>query len=135
MRAESYFILYVADQQRSTAFYTSVLARAPRLFVPGMSEFDLPGGGVLGLMPEHGIRKLLGAGLPDPAAANGVPRCELYVLVAEPDRWHGRALLAGARELSPLAPRSWGHDAAYSLDPDGHVLAFAADSDDTRAVL
>jgi hypothetical protein len=31
-----------------------------------------------------------------------------------------------AVELSPLAERSWGDQAAYCLDPDSHVIAFAA---------
>lgn len=121
-----HFILYVADQARSTAFYTAVLARPPRLHVPGMTEFALPGGAVLGLMPEQGIRRLLGPALPGPAGAAGIPRCELYLVSGDPAAWHARALAAGARELSPLGPRDWGHEAAYALDPDGHVLAFAA---------
>lgn len=126
MGAESYFILYVADQERSMLFYSAVLDMGPRLHVPGMSEFGLPGGGVLGLMPEQGIRKLLGPALPDPASGRGVPRCELYLVVDDPAAWHGRSLAAGARELSAPQPRGWGHRVAYSLDPDGHVLAFAA---------
>lgn len=126
MAIASHFILYVADQARSEAFYASVLALAPRLSVPGMTEFELPGGGVLGLMPEHGIKALLGAAIPDPRIGAGVPRAELYLLVLEPELLHRRALSAGARELSPLQRRSWGHTAAYSLDPDAHVLAFAA---------
>ena len=121
----SHFILYVADQARSTAFYRAVLACPPRLDVPGMTEFDLPCGAVLGLMPQAGIRKLLGSALPDPAGAAGIPRAELYLLVAQPHACHQRALAVGATELSPLLPRDWGHSAAYSLDPDGHVLAFA----------
>lgn len=123
----SHLILYVADQARSTAFYSAVLGLAPRLHVPGMTEFELAGGAVLGLMPESGIRRLLGDALPDPADARGVPRAELYLVVDDPRAFHARALSAGARELSPLLPRSWGHRAAYSLDPDGHVLAFASD--------
>jgi catechol 2,3-dioxygenase-like lactoylglutathione lyase family enzyme len=126
MNSASHFILFVADQARSTAFYTGVLGIEPRQHVPGMTEFDLPGGGVLGLMPEQGIRNLLGAALPDPAAARGIPRAELYLVLTEPRGYHARALAAGARELSPLLPRDWGHVAAYSLDPDGHVLAFAS---------
>jgi catechol 2,3-dioxygenase-like lactoylglutathione lyase family enzyme len=122
----SHFIFYVADQQRSTAFYAHVLGMAPRLQVPGMTEFALPGGGVLGLMPIEGIRKLLGAALPDPGAAGGAPRAELYLLLPEPAACHARALEAGARELSPMLARDWGHVAAYCLDPDGHVLAFAS---------
>jgi len=126
MANASHFIFYVADQARSTAFYATVLAIPPRLNVPGMTEFALPGGGVLGLMPEHGIRTLLGAALPDPALARGVPRAELYLVTDEPAMFHQRALAAGATELSPMQKRSWGHSAAYSLDPDGHVLAFAS---------
>ena len=122
---ESYFILYVADQQRSRQFYEQVLGLQPRLDAPGMTEFALPAGGVLGLMPENGIRLLLGEKLPDPARAQGIPRAELYLLVAAPGDYHARARAAGGVELSALQARDWGHAAAYVLDPDGHVLAFA----------
>lgn len=128
MTIASHFILYVADQRRSTRFYSEVLALEPRLDVPGMTEYALPGGGVLGLMPEAGIRSLLGVALPDPGAARGAPRAELYLLVSEPASYHARALAAGGRELSPMLLRPWGHVAAYSLDPDAHVLAFAANT-------
>lgn len=121
----AHFILYVADRRRSAAFYQRALGRAPRLDVPGMTEFELGGGAILGLMPEQGIKKLLGAALPDPAQAAGVSRPELYLLVADPLASHALALDAGGWELSAPARRDWGHDAAYSLDPDGHVLAFA----------
>lgn len=30
--------------------------------------------------------------------------------------------------LSPLSLRDWGHEVAYCLDPDRHVLAFAKES-------
>jgi len=126
MTPTAHFILYVADQERSAAFYEAALGTPPRLHVPGMTEFALAGGGVLGLMPERGIARLLGPALPDPAGARGVPRAELYLVVDAPQSCHDRALAAGARELSPLSPRDWGHVAAYSLDADGHVLAFAA---------
>jgi uncharacterized protein len=123
---KAHFILYVADRARSSAFYAAVLGAAPRLDAPGMTEFDLPGGAVLGLMPCAAIRRLLGAALPDPAAAQGLPRAELYLVVADAEAAHARALAAGAIELSPLLPRDWGHHAAYALDPDGHVLANAS---------
>jgi hypothetical protein len=38
---------------------------------------------------------------------------------------HKSALAHGAIELSRLVKRDWGHVVAYSLDPDGYVLAFA----------
>ncbi len=119
------FILYVADQAAARRFYAQVLARAPQLDVPGMTEFALAAGSALGLMPAAGIRRLLGSALPDPAAAAGTPRAELYLRVADAAAHHARALAAGAVELSAPAPRDWGEQVAYSLDPDGHVLAFA----------
>jgi Glyoxalase/Bleomycin resistance protein/Dioxygenase superfamily len=122
----AHFILYVADQVAATAFWTAVLDRRPTLDVPGMTEFTLIEGTVLGLMPEAGIRALLGAVLPDPALARGVPRAELYLVVADPAAYHSRALAAGARELAPLAQRGWGDTVGYCLDLDGHVVAFAS---------
>lgn len=122
----AHFILYVADQRRSTEFYSAVFEGAPTLNVPGMTEFSLGENSVLGLMPEDGIVRLLGEEIIHPAAANGAPRCELYLVVPDVAVFHARALKAGAREISPLALRDWGHFAAYSLDPDGHVLAFAS---------
>ena len=121
----SLFVLYVADQERSTSFYSRVLGREPSLCVSGMTEFPLVDGSSLGLMPEAGIKRLLGDALPDPASAAGIPRAELYLLVDDPEAYHARALSAGARELSGLAKRDWGDRVAYCLDPDGHVLAFA----------
>lgn len=124
--ARAHFIFYVRNQAASAAFYRRVLLAEPTLDVPGMTELALPGGAVLGLMPEHGIVRLLD-GKVDPSRAGGVPRAELYLLVDDPDAYHRRALAAGARELSALADRDWNHRAAYSADPDGHVVAFACE--------
>ncbi len=123
----SFFILYVKDQDQATAFYEKVLGLKPHLYVPGITEFYLTGGSMLGLMPEKGIKSLLGDALPDPSKAHGVPRAELYLVVDDLEGCHRRALEQGARELSEPADRDWGHKVAYSLDPDGHVLAFAED--------
>ena len=122
---KAHFILYVQDQVRSTSFYSRTLGLEPSLNVPGMTEFMLSQDCILGLMPQAAIRNLLGEHLPDPAAGNGIPRAELYLLVEQPQAYHQRALASGGTQLSAFAPRSWGHSAAYSLDPDGHVLAFA----------
>lgn len=53
-----------------------MLACAPSLNVPGMTGFTLSANCVLGLMPEAGIKRLLGERLPDPAQATGIPRAE-----------------------------------------------------------
>lgn len=118
-------ILYVADQGKATAFYRAVFDTAPTLDVPGMTEFTFPNGTILGLMPEAGIKRLLGRAITDPAIGNGTPRAELYLQVDEPAIYLRRAIELGARELSPLIPRDWGDTAGYCADLDGHVLAFA----------
>jgi len=120
-----HMILYVRDQVASRDFYAKVLDRSPTLDVPGMTELELAPGTVLGLMPEAGITRLLGSAI-EPSLLRAPGRAELYLVVDDPAEHHARALACGARELSPLSARAWGHVAAYSLDPDGYVLAFAA---------
>lgn len=122
---QALLVLYVEDQAKSTEFYSKVLGQQPTLNVPGMTEFALTDGCSLGLMPAVGIKRLLGDALPDPAGADGIPRAELYLVVDDAQAYHGRAIALGARELSGLERRAWGDRVAYSLDRDGHVLAFA----------
>ncbi|MDP2808200.1 MAG: VOC family protein [bacterium] len=119
------FILYVADQARSKDFYQTVLAITPSLDVPSMTEFDLSDNCKLGLMPEKGIAKILGSTVPDPASGNGIPRCELYLTVDDPQKYCDRALACGARLVSSLSLRNWGDHAVYLSDFDGHIIAFA----------
>lgn len=121
----SHVILFVADQARAASFYTYVLGTAPTLDVPGMTEFALGEECVLGLMPERGIKRLLGDALPDPPFGRGMPRAEIYLVVNDPDAFRRRALETGAVELSGFELRDWGHRVAYVLDPDDYVLAFA----------
>ncbi len=121
----AHFILYVKDQKRSTDFYRVVLALEPVLNVPGMTEFALSEAAVLGLMPETGIKKLLGDPLPDPEQARGIPRAEIYLIVEDAAQYLARALSEGAQPLSDLVLRDWGKCVAYCLDLDGHVLAFS----------
>lgn len=127
---KAHFIIYVRDQKRSKEFYEAVLQCQPILDVPGMTEFQIAPETILGLMPEKSIKRLLGGKLPDPEKANGIPRAELYLRVEDPSGFHLRSLEFGGKELSGLEKRDWGDFAAYSLDPDGHVLAFAVSADE-----
>lgn len=122
--AKAHFIIYVADQHRAMEFYAKTLGCSPRLHVKGMTEFDA-GGAVFGIMPETSASRLLGIELEIFEDGRGTPRAEIYLVVDDPAAYHARAISAGAREISPLAARDWGHEAAYSVDPDGHVVAFA----------
>lgn len=117
----AHFILFVADQARSCAFYAEVLQLPPDLDVPGMTEFQLADGCRLGLMPRAGMERLLGTDAVGPPGRSG----ELYLYLDHPENYLQRALAAGAQLVSPLTLRNWGDLAAYVHDPDGHLLAFA----------
>ncbi len=118
-------ILFVADQRLSRDFYLELLGLEPVTDVPGMTEFELPGIR-LGLMPEVGIHRIIGSSAPHPSTGNGIPRCELYLRCPDVKSAFEKAVAIGAIPVSAAAVRDWGDTVAYALDPDGHVLAFAA---------
>ena len=119
------FILYCKDQERSKQFYSAVLACEPVLNVPGMTEFQLTQTVKLGLMPEAGIATILGEHTPHPATGNGIPRCEVYMIVEQVADAYERAVASGARPVSEPSARDWGDTVGYVADPDGHILALA----------
>lgn len=125
MIQQTEFILYVSNQEKSTIFYEALLNKKASLHVPGMTEFYLSDSCKLGIMPNHGIARILGNKTPHPDSGNGIPRCELYLLVENIDAAFKRATEAGAKLISPIEERNWGDKACYFSDPDGHVIAFA----------
>ncbi len=121
-------ILYVADQKRSRDFYRAILDKEPLLDVPGMTEFPLCEGATLGLMPDQGTVSFLGKNLPPAESGRGIPRCELYLFVDDPEKCYGSLIEAKGKPVSEPQKRPWGDVVAYGADPDGHVLAFAKSS-------
>lgn len=118
-------ILFVADQVKSAEFYSRVLTIEPRLNVPGMTEFEIANGAILGLMPRDSAGRLFGNKVKIVGEGDVGKSAELYLLVDDAAAYFQRAIEAGAREISPLTLRDWGHRAGYCLDPDGHIVAFA----------
>ncbi|MDX2359272.1 MAG: VOC family protein [Crocinitomicaceae bacterium] len=119
------FILYVADQRKSTVFYSELLGMQPVLDVPGMTEFRFSDHCKLGLMPEKGIAKIITPTLHHPELGTGIPRCELYLKMDNAAECYQRGVQIGAKEISPMESRGWGDTVGYLADFDGHVLAFA----------
>jgi len=119
------FIFYVKDQQKSKWFYENILQISPSLNVPGMTEFKLADNVKLGIMPENGIAKIISTHLPHPNNGNGIPRCELYLKIENPNEYIKRGIELGGKEISKLQNRDWGDKVGYISDLDGHILAFA----------
>ncbi len=120
------FILYVSNQEKSTAFYQTILGIKPSLNVPGMTEFQLNPYCKLGLMPNDGIAKIITPNLPHPTTGNGIPRCELYLPENDLENKLFICKKAGAKLISSIEPRNWGDTVFYISDFDGHVIAFAS---------
>lgn len=118
-------VLYVADQQKSTVFYETILNQKPVLNVPGMTEFMINDSVKLGLMLENGIAKIICPTTKHPSSGNGIPRCEIYLIVENPEQSLEIAVKAGAIEMSKASQRDWGDVVGYCSDLDGHIIAFA----------
>ncbi len=119
------FIIYAKNQEKAKNFYESLLGYKPTLDVPGMTEFALAPNVLLGIMPETGIMRLLENKIPNPTQANGIPRCEIYLYVDNPDEFLEKLVKAGGKKISLGKLRNWSDFVSYGLDPDGNVLAFA----------
>jgi predicted enzyme related to lactoylglutathione lyase len=117
-------ILAVDDLPTSVAFYRRAFSWELTVEVAVYAEFALPGGMRLGLYEREGFGRNTGAA-PIAAPAGSLLPTELYFHAAALEETLGDLEAAGARLLSPLAPRPWGDEVAYFADPSGNVLALA----------
>lgn len=76
-------------------------------------------------MPENGIAKIIEEKTQHPAHGNGIPRCEMYLLLDDIIPYYERAMALNALLVSEAAERDWGHKVCYFQDLDGHIIAFA----------
>ena len=117
-------ILAVADTVRSALFYREAFGWKVRVEVPVYVELELPDGAGLGLYQREAFGRNTGQA-PHPHPAGALSGAELYFRTVELEPAQRRLEAAGARLLSPLAPRDWGDEVVYYSDPDGHVVALA----------
>ena len=115
-----YVILFVADLERSTAFYRDVVGVSFRLEGDGYVEFATQGSR-LGLYDRNRLEELTGQGADPPRAPGG----EVVFLVEDVDAEAARLRRAGATILSGPVDRAWGHRTLHVLDPDGFVVELA----------
>jgi len=117
-------ILAVEDLERSTTFYRGAFGWPTCVEVPVYVEFELPDGRGLGLYRREGFGRNTGQ-TPMVVPAGELVGNELYFHVTDLEAAVQRLARAGARELSPIAARDWGDEAAYFADPDGNVIVVA----------
>lgn len=117
-------ILAVKDLGVARTFYDAAFGWPARVDVPVYVELELPDGRGLGLYQREGFAHNTGQAplvIPD----GEITGTEIYLHCDDLALTMERLKRAGARELSPRAPRDWGDEAAYYADPDGNVLVVA----------
>ena len=119
-------IFAVSDLDRALGFYERAFGwpRNERIDYSNYVELLPPDGGALGLYDRDGCSGTVGA-RPADVPEGSVAPAYLYVRVDDVQETAARVEAAGGRPLSPLAPRSWGEQAAWYADPDGNVVAVA----------
>jgi lactoylglutathione lyase len=115
-----YVILFVADLERSVAFYRDVVGLPFRLHGDGYAEFATRGTR-FGLYDRNRLRELTGQGTEAPRSPGG----EVVFLVADVDAEAERVRAAGATILAGPVDRAWGHRTLHLADPDGFVVELA----------
>jgi lactoylglutathione lyase len=115
-----YVILFVADLDRSVAFYRDVIGVPFKLEGDGYVEFATQGAR-LGLYDRNRLAELTGQGPEPPDGPGG----EVVLLVEDVDAEAARLTKAGVTILSGPVDRAWGHRTVHVSDPDGFVVELA----------
>ncbi len=122
---KTHFIIYVEDLSKTKLFYELLFNITPIIDEPGMCEYELPDGSLLGIMPNTSMEKLFGKSFEKQKNRKALPKTEFYFHVDDALSLHKRALQLGALEIREYAEMDWGDNVAYSINHDGHILAFA----------
>jgi len=117
-------ILAVRDLGRAAAFYRAAFGWNPVVETPVYVELVDAGAMRIGLYLREGFARNTGQ-MPLHQPHGAITATELYLAVDDVATAAAALVAAGARELSPAAPRPWGDVAAYYADPDGNVVVVA----------
>ncbi len=117
-------ILAVARFTECVSFYRAAFAWEVAVDTPVYVEFRVPGGQRIGIYERLSFAQNVGS-VPQQAAEGVLSSTELYFYCEHLESAIARIRTAGARELSALAKRAWGDEAAYFADPEGNVLVLA----------
>ena len=122
MNRVGYVILFVADLERSVAFYRDVIGLPFKLRGDGYVAFATEGSR-FGLYDRDRLEELTGQG----AEAPGQPAGEVVFLVEDADAEARRLEAAGVTILTGPVDRPWGHRTVHVEDPDGFVVELAVE--------
>jgi predicted lactoylglutathione lyase len=118
-------VVTVNDLTKSKMFYKLLFEIEPKVDSENFVEIKLNENFILGLQNIKMNEKLFNRDLISKFKLNKTSSAEFYIECKNPEEMHQKALQFGCLELSPFRERDWGQSVAYSVNHDGHVLAFA----------
>lgn len=118
MRRIDYIIWYVADLERSIAFYRDMIGVPFKLLGEGYAEFATENT-KFALFERSGLPDLIGGG------AGAAPCGEVGFRVEDVDAQARRLRDAGADIRTGPVDRPWGERTLHVADPDGNIIEFA----------
>jgi catechol 2,3-dioxygenase-like lactoylglutathione lyase family enzyme len=118
--------LYVADLQRSRAFYQGLMGFACFLHDERMCALGVPGGGVLLLFRRHGSAEPSQTPIGTIPAHDGSGTQHLAFAIAAQEKQAWESHLA-AQDIAIESSITWprGGTSLYFRDPDGHSIEVA----------
>lgn len=118
MRRVDYIIWYVADLERSIAFYRDAVGVPFKLLGEGYAEFGAENT-KFALFERSQLPELIGG-------EGGTPPCgEVGFRVDDVDAQAQRLQEAGVEILTGPTDRPWGERTLHFADPDGNIVEFA----------
>ena len=119
--------LYVAELERSVAFYQRVFGFELLLTEERMAALAVPGGSVLLLFRRGGSTEpsTVAGGTIPPHDGRGTQHLCFAVPVAEIEGWPAHLAACGVAMESRVSPQSHGGTSIYFRDPDGHSVEVA----------
>jgi catechol 2,3-dioxygenase-like lactoylglutathione lyase family enzyme len=106
------------------AFYRDGFGWPISVRTPVYVELSIDGGQRLGIYQRDGFGRNTGQ-VPIRVPDGELAPAEIYLHAPDVAGAIARLRALGARELSPLARRPWGDEAAYFADPAGNVVVVA----------
>lgn len=120
-----HIILDTKDLSKSKMFYSILFDTQPIVEDNNIVEFEIVPGFIIGLQTRELKEKIFDPDIYSKYSRESGSGSEIYIECDNAESMHRKALSLGCLELSPFTRMDWGHRAGYSINHDGHILAFA----------
>lgn len=117
-----YTILYVADVEKTVAFYVSAFGFTQKLMTPEKDYAELDIGMTTLAFASHSVAEYNGVAITKLDLQSAAPAFELAFVTEKVEDAFKQALENGAILVKELAPKPWGQVVGYVRDQNGFLI-------------